>query len=122
MIDHVVLNVRDFEACKRFYTDALRPLGYSIVHDYPDRAAWGTGEGSADTWIAKRGTPSAPVHLAYQVADRATVDAFHEAALAAGGADNGAPGVRADYHESYYAAFVLDPDGNNVEAVCHAPE
>ena len=122
MLDHVTLNVRDIEQSKRFYEAALRPLGYALVHEMERAAAFGTGEGSADTWLAQRDEPSAPVHVAYLAPDRATVAAFHEAALAAGAADNGTPGLRDHYHEHYYAAYVLDPDGNNVEAVCHTPE
>ena len=121
MLDHVTLNVRDLETSRRFYEQALRPLGYSVALEYPGVVGLGTGEGMADLWLAQRGDASAPVHVALHSPDRATVDAFHAAATAAGGADNGAPGVRAHYHENYYGAFVLDPDGNNVEAVCHAP-
>ena len=122
MIDHVTLNVRDFEASRRFYAEALRPLGYSVQFEGEAYAALGTGEGVADVWISQRGEASAPVHVALQSPDRASVNAFYEAAIGAGGADNGAPGLRAHYHESYYAAYVHDPDGNNIEAVCHAPE
>ena len=122
MIDHVTLNVRDFETARRFYEEALRPLGYSVQFESGALAGLGTGEGVPDFWIAQRGEPSAPVHVALQSPDRATVDAFYEAAVRAGGRDNGPPGVRAHYHEHYYGAFVHDPDGNNIEAVCHAPE
>ena len=122
MLDHVTLNVRNFHSSRAFYEQALRPLAYSAVVEWDGGAGFGTGEGGADFWIAERGDPSAPVHVAFRSPDRATVDAFHEAALAAGGADNGAPGVRAEYHEHYYGAFVLDPDGNNIEAVCNVPE
>jgi catechol 2,3-dioxygenase-like lactoylglutathione lyase family enzyme len=78
-------------------------------------------QGKPDFWIAQRGTPQTDVHVAFVSPDRGTVDRFHAAALAAGGEDNGAPGLRPHYHEHYYAAFVHDPDGNNIEAVCHAP-
>ena len=122
MIDHVTLNVRDFETSRRFYAEALRPLGYSVQLESGGLAGLGTGEGVPDVWIAQRGEPSAPVHVALQSPDRATVDAFYEAAVRAGGRDNGPPGIRAHYHENYYGAFVHDPDGNNIEAVCHAPE
>ena len=122
MLDHVTLNVRDFDASRRFYEAALRPLGYSVQFEGDGRAALGTGEGASDVWIAARGEPSAPVHVALACPNRAAVDAFYAAALDAGGRDNGAPGLRAPYHESYYAAYALDPDGNNIEAVCHAPE
>jgi catechol 2,3-dioxygenase-like lactoylglutathione lyase family enzyme len=120
MIDHVTANVGDFERAKGFYKQSLAPLGYSVQADYPDAAGFGTGEGIPDFWIgssAERGG----AHFAFSAKDRAAVDAFHEAAIAAGGKDNGPPGVR-QYHENYYAAYVLDPDGNNLEAVSHRPE
>ena len=120
-LDHVTLNVRDLEASRRFYEQALRPLGYSVAMEFPDVVGLGTGEGMADLWLAQRGEPSAPVHVALHSPDRATVDAFHSAATGAGGTDNGAPGLRPHYHETYYASFVLDPDGNNSEVVCHTP-
>jgi catechol 2,3-dioxygenase-like lactoylglutathione lyase family enzyme len=121
MIDHIVLNVRDYEASKRFYVGALAPLGYEIILEVEQMAGLGT-EGKPELWIAQRGEPSAPVHVALASADRRTVGEFYTAALAAGGRDNGAPGLRPVYHEQYYGAFVLDPDGNYVEAVCHLPE
>jgi catechol 2,3-dioxygenase-like lactoylglutathione lyase family enzyme len=121
MIDHVILNVSDYEAAKRFYTGALEPLGVEVVMEFERFCGLGN-KGKPDLWIGERGEPSAPVHVAIASPDRATVDAFYEAALAAGGRDNGAPGLRPQYHEQYYGAFVLDPDGNNIEAVCHKPE
>ena len=122
MIDHVGFNVSDIAASKRFYEAALRPLGYSIALEWEEHVGFGTGEGSPDFWISRRGEPTATAHLALVAPDRATVDAFHEAAVAAGGTDNGPPGLRPHYHEHYYGAYVTDPDGNNVEAVCHRPE
>jgi catechol 2,3-dioxygenase-like lactoylglutathione lyase family enzyme len=119
MIDHVVLNVRDAAACKGFYNTALEPLGYRVFREWEEHI--GFGAPFPDFWISRRGEPSAPVHVCFRAPDRATVDAFYKAALAAGGRDNGAPGVRPHYHEHYYGAFVLDPEGNNVEAVCHDP-
>lgn len=121
MIDHVALNVRDYEATRPFYEQALKPLGYSIAKEWEGGIGFGLGGGS-ELAVRRHDEPSAPVHLAVTSSDRAGVDAFYEAALAAGGRDNGPPGIRADYHENYYAAFVLDPEGNNVEAVCHKPE
>jgi catechol 2,3-dioxygenase-like lactoylglutathione lyase family enzyme len=121
MIDHVTLNVRDLEACQAFYTAALRPLGYELMMEYLEGCGYGA-EGKPDFFLARRGEPSAPVHVALRGPDRSTVDAFHEAALAAGGKDNGPPGIRRVYHEYYYGAYVLDPEGNNIEAVTHAPE
>jgi catechol 2,3-dioxygenase-like lactoylglutathione lyase family enzyme len=119
MIDHVMLSVRNVEASREFYREALEPLGYALAMEGEGYAGFGPTHGSADLWLAERG-PNAPTHVALSSPDRATVDAFHQAALAAGGQDNGAPGIRADYHENYYGAYVLDPDGNNIEAVCHA--
>jgi len=114
--------VSDLEASRRFYTEALRPLGYAPIMEFDGKVAFGTGEGGGNHWIALRGEPTTTAHIAFRAPDRAAVDAFHGAAVAAGGRDNGAPGLRPHYHETYYGAFVLDPDGNNVEAVCHAPE
>jgi catechol 2,3-dioxygenase-like lactoylglutathione lyase family enzyme len=117
-IDHVTLTVRDHEASRRFYRAALAPWGSREVEYEEGAVAFGP-EGSEDLVIAAGEPASAPVHVAFAAPDRATVDAFHEAALAAGGRDNGPPGLRPHYHEGYYAAYVLDPDGNNVEAVFH---
>jgi catechol 2,3-dioxygenase-like lactoylglutathione lyase family enzyme len=121
VIDHITIDVRDLDSARNFYEQALRPLGYSAQAEFPEAVGLGTGEGIPDFWIAKRGEPG-PTHVALRSPDRATVDAFHEAALAAGGTDNGAPGVRAHYHENYYGAYVRDPEGNNIEAVCHSAE
>lgn len=120
MIDHVSLTVSDFEKSRAFYEAALAPLGWASVMEFDEAVGLGV-EGHPYFWISK-GESAAPVHVAFRSADRERVDAFHAAALEAGGTDNGAPGLRPHYHESYYGAFVLDPDGNNVEAVCHAPE
>jgi catechol 2,3-dioxygenase-like lactoylglutathione lyase family enzyme len=121
MLDHVVINVSDFDAAKSFYTRALEPLGAAVVMEFGRMCGIGDA-GKPELWIAERDEPSAPVHVAITSPDRASVDAFHRAALAAGGRDNGAPGLRTHYHEHYYGAFALDPDGNNIEAVCHLPE
>jgi catechol 2,3-dioxygenase-like lactoylglutathione lyase family enzyme len=115
-IDHVTLLVRDVEASRRFYRAALAPWDSREV-DLGDATAFGP-EGSEDLAIAE-GEPSAPVHVAFAAPDRATVEAFHRAGLTAGGRDNGGPGLRPEYHAGYYAAYLLDPDGNNVEAVVH---
>ncbi len=120
MIDHVTANVSDFEGAKRFYAQALGPLGYSLQMEFESAAGFGTGEGIPDFWIGSSSNRGA-THVAFTANDRAAVDAFFEAATGAGGKDNGAPGVRAHYHENYYAAYVHDADGNNIEAVCHAP-
>jgi catechol 2,3-dioxygenase-like lactoylglutathione lyase family enzyme len=119
MLDHVGLRVSDYQRSKRFYELALAPLGYRLVMEFGGAAA-GFGPDRPDFWI-QQGAPTMGVHVAVVAADRATVDAFHKAGLAAGGSDNGAPGLRTEYHPTYYGAFVLDPDGNNVEAVCHRP-
>jgi catechol 2,3-dioxygenase-like lactoylglutathione lyase family enzyme len=118
MFDHVVVNVSDLEASKRFYSAALAPLGMIVGGEHAGLVAIGTPE-NAFFWIARRDPVVAGSHVAFTASDRATVDAFYAAALAAGGTDNGAPGVREIYHPNYYGAFVLDPDGINLEAVCH---
>lgn len=120
MIDHVGVPVSDYARSKRFYEQALAPLGYVTVMEFGDAAGLGAG-GKPDLWIAK-GAPGASLHIAIVSDSRAGVDAFYKAALAAGGKDNGAPGLRPQYHPTYYGAFVFDPDGNNLEAVCHKPE
>lgn len=120
MIDHVTAKVSDFDQAKNFYSKALAPLGYSLKMEFGDAGGFGTGEGVQDFWIGvneERGT----THIAFSANNRAAVDAFYEAAMAAGGKDNGAPGLRPHYHENYYAAYVHDADGNNIEAVCHMP-
>jgi catechol 2,3-dioxygenase-like lactoylglutathione lyase family enzyme len=116
-LDHVVVMVRDLAASRAFYEAALAPFGARVV-DYGEIGIGIGPEGSEDLGL-REAEPRAPMHVAFLAQDTATVDAFHAAALAAGGVDNGAPGRRPQYHERYYAAFVLDPDGNNVEAVCH---
>jgi catechol 2,3-dioxygenase-like lactoylglutathione lyase family enzyme len=121
MIDHVTANVDDLDAAKAFYTEALAPLGYSPQMEFEGAAVgFGTGEGIPAFWITDREGRGA-THVAFSAKDRATVDAFHSAALNAGGNDNGAPGLRPHLHENYYGAFVHDAYGNNIEAVCHLP-
>ncbi|MEZ4451584.1 MAG: VOC family protein [Nannocystaceae bacterium] len=117
MLDHVSLPVRDYAASKAFYTQALAPLGYTLLMEFGQVGGFGAG-GKPDFWISPGG-PLARIHVAFAAESRALVDAFYAAAIAAGGRDNGGPGVRAQYHPAYYGAFVLDPDGHNVEAVCH---
>jgi catechol 2,3-dioxygenase-like lactoylglutathione lyase family enzyme len=119
-LDHVGLDVSDYEASKAFYEAALAPLGIRLMME-PVPNVGGLGTDFPFFWIAERNRgPDSGTHVAFRVEDRSTVDAFHAAALAAGGRDNGGPGLREIYHPTYYGAFVLDPDGNNVEAVCHA--
>jgi catechol 2,3-dioxygenase-like lactoylglutathione lyase family enzyme len=120
MIDHVTANVGDVERAKRFYSEALAPLGYSMQMEFEGGAGFGAGEGMADFWLGSSSERGA-THVAFGAADRAAVDAFYAAAMAAGGKDNGPPGLRPLYHESFYAAYVHDPDGNNIEAVSHRP-
>lgn len=122
MLDHLGISVADFEKSKLFFRRALAPLGYEVVMEFGAEAAGLGVGGRPDFWLAKSaGAVSGPAHICFGASSRAAVDAFHKAALAAGGKDNGAPGLRPQYHPTYYGAFVLDPDGNNVEAVCHAP-
>jgi catechol 2,3-dioxygenase-like lactoylglutathione lyase family enzyme len=128
MIDHIGLTVRDLERSKQFYTQALTAIGYALlmevsVEQTGSRAFAGFGvPPKPEFWIGS-GTPNVPpVHVAFRVSSRASVEAFYKAALAAGGRDNGAPGLRPHYHPNYFGAFVLDPDGHNIEAVCHEPE
>lgn len=120
MIDHIGLVVRDYPHSRNFYRRALEPLGYLLVEDQETVGAFGP-PGMPLFWLYQGESAHTAVHVALSAADRGAVDAFHAAALAAGGDDNGAPGPRPEYHAHYYAAFVLDPDGNNLEAVCHRP-
>jgi catechol 2,3-dioxygenase-like lactoylglutathione lyase family enzyme len=127
MIDHIGISVSDYDAAKAFYDKALAPLGASLVMTVPPefvggRQVGGYGRGKPDFWITGGEQQTPPIHVAFTAESRADVDAFYEAALAAGGTDNGAPGLRPHYHEHYYGAFVRDPDGHNIEAVCHKPE
>ncbi|CAN5879087.1 VOC family protein [soil metagenome] len=121
MIDQVRVKTSDQAVSRRFYEQALAPLGYEVLREYHDGQVVGMGiGGKPDFWFSP-GTSSGPIHLAFSASDRDSVDAFHAAALAAGGEDNGAPGLRIEYHAGYYGAFVYDPDGTNVEAVFHDP-
>jgi catechol 2,3-dioxygenase-like lactoylglutathione lyase family enzyme len=119
MIDHVSIRVSDFARSRAFYVAALAPLGYGVIMEFEGGVGLGS-QGHPYFWMGA-GEPGGPVHIAFRTT-RASVDDFHAAALQAGGTDNGGPGLRPQYHTGYYAAFVLDPDGNNIEAVCHEPE
>lgn len=126
MIDHTGVVVSNFQASKQFYAKALAPIGYALLMEVSsaqtgrnDAAGFGVPP-KPDFWIGS-GSPKNSLHVAFRVSSRALVDAFHKAALSAGGRDNGAPGLRPHYHPNYYGAFVLDPDGHNIEAVCHDP-
>ena len=118
MLDHVAIPVRDLEASRKFYEPLFAALGAKVVMEWPGLALFGTDDGMV---ALRQRDEVMPMHVAFR-ADRSGVDSFYETALAAGAKDNGPPGVRADIHESYYAAFVIDPDGHNIEAVCHRPE
>jgi catechol 2,3-dioxygenase-like lactoylglutathione lyase family enzyme len=120
MIDHVILGVHHLDESRYFYERALAPLGIKVLVDESEIVGFGEPDGRPYFWLAVRET-SHRVHVAFTAADRATVDAFHAAALHAGGVDNGQPGPRPHYHDDYYAAFAFDADGNNIEAVCHQP-
>jgi catechol 2,3-dioxygenase-like lactoylglutathione lyase family enzyme len=120
VIDHVSIAVSNLAASRAFYERSLAPLGIGVVMEVPGAAGFGR-DGKPSFWIGAGG-PSGPIHIAFVAPDRAAVDAFHREALAAGGRDNGGPGVRERYHPAYYGAFVHDPDGNNAEAVTHRPE
>ena len=119
MLDHVAIPVRNLEASRKFYEPLFQDLGAKMMMEWPGGALFGTDDGMV---ALRQSEQVMPLHIAFRAADRSAVDAFHETALAGGGSDNGAPGVRSDYHENYYAAFVTDPDGHNSEAVCHQPE
>jgi catechol 2,3-dioxygenase-like lactoylglutathione lyase family enzyme len=128
MIDHIGFAVSDMERSKTFYVDALKPLGIEVLMEVTaeqtgaDAHAGFGKDDKAFFWIGTGQKPKGGTHIAFIAGARAEVDTFYRAALAAGGRDNGAPGPRPHYHEHYYGAFVLDPDGNNIEAVCHRPE
>ncbi len=118
MLDHVAIPVRDLEASRRFYEPLFEGLGAKVVMEWPGGALFGTDDGRVALRQSEQVTP---MHVAFK-ADRAGVASFYDEALAAGASDNGPPGIRAEYHPNYYSAFVIDPDGHNIEAVCHQPE
>ncbi len=120
MLDHVGMAVANFAASRTFYMAALGAIGLELVGEGDDWAMMGRG-GRPELWFGHGGATGGPVHIAFAVTERWLVEQFHAAGLAGGGRDNGAPGPRPHYHPDYYAAFLLDPDGNNIEAVCHKP-
>lgn len=125
MIDHITVYVSDFETSKNFYTQALKPLGYELIMDFNMQGTFlaGFGEGGKpDFWLSTRKPTSVPGHVAFRAKNRAEVNQFYQAALAAGAKDNGKPGIREMYHPDFYGAFVIGPDGHNIEAVTHLPE
>ncbi len=121
MIDHIGIRVANIEVSKAFYKQALAPLGYELLMEH-DISGAGFGRDRKPAFWIQLGESSGPIHIAFASANREGVDKFYAAALKAGGGDNGGPGLRAEYHPTYYGAFVIDPDGNNVEAVCHRRE
>ena len=121
ILDHIMLSVSDVETSKAFYSQALGPLAITQAKETQGWFAYGK-EGRPVFWIGEGKTPQQPMHIAFVADNRKQVDAFYQAALAAGGKDNGPPGLREHYHPNYYSAFVLDPDGHNIEAVCHVGE
>jgi catechol 2,3-dioxygenase-like lactoylglutathione lyase family enzyme len=126
MLDHITFGVADFARCAAFYDKALAPLGIGRVfevsaEDTGTKPFIGYGDERPFFWIGPGDASTGQLHFAFVAKTRAEVDAFYAAGLAAGGSDNGAPGVRSHYHPDYYGAFVLDPEGRNIEAVCHAP-
>ena len=120
MYNHVSLKVKDAKKSRTFYERALKPLGYKVIDESQGGAGFGA-EDETTLWISEGGAHAPSVHVAFTVAERKQVDAFHAAATGAGGRDNGKPGIRDNYGPNYYAAFVHDPDGNNIEAVCLKP-
>ncbi len=120
MLDHISIGVTDLGVSRNFFLLALAPLGIAVVKEAPGSVGLGL-RGFPSFWLAATELPVAPLHLAFKADSRAQVDAFHQAALDAGAQDNGAPGLRTRYHANYYGAFVLGPDGHNIEVVCHAP-
>lgn len=121
MIDHLTLKVRDLAKAKAFYAAALAPLGYEVLMEFEGVLGMGADK-TPDLWLAQDPENTRPTHLAFSALSRKAVEAFHAAALSAGAKDNGKPGIRKEYHPTYYAAFVLDENGHNVEAVTHRPE
>lgn len=121
ILDHIGLSVSNCSSSKSFFSAALAPLGITLVQEVEGWAGMGRS-GIPQFWFGKADQANSPMHIAFAAENRAQVRAFHEAALRAGGKDNGAPGVRTIYHPHYYGAFVIGPDGHNIEAVCHRPE
>lgn len=121
MIDHLSLAVSDYEQSKLFYQSVLAPLGYTLLMEHPISGGGFGSDFKPSFWI-KQGDAAAAIHVAFSSKDRPTVDEFYRTAISLGAKSNGPPGPRTEYHPTYYGAFVLDPDGNNIEAVCHLPE
>ena len=121
VFDHIGIGVSNLEASRAFFLQALAPLGVGVVMDVSDAVGLGRGQ-KPSFWLGATDHRPVPIHIAFSAETRTQVDAFYRSAIAAGGKDNGPPGLRPHYHPNYYAAFVIGPDGHNVEAVCHRPE
>jgi catechol 2,3-dioxygenase-like lactoylglutathione lyase family enzyme len=121
MLDHIGFSVPDLPASRAFYAAALAPLGIGVLMEFGEHVGMGR-DGRPQFWIGSGGKPAGRLHLAFVARNREEVQAFHAAAIEAGATDNGEPGLRPEYHPHYYGAFVIDPNGHNIEAVCHSPE
>jgi catechol 2,3-dioxygenase-like lactoylglutathione lyase family enzyme len=121
MFDHIGIGVSDLDTTKAFFLKALAPMGVQVIMEFPDAVGMGRGR-KPSLWLGASTQKPVPLHLAFVADDRRQVDEFYRHALAAGGKDNGPPGLRPHYHPDYYGAFVIGPDGHNIEAVCHEPE
>lgn len=119
MLDHIMLRVKNYAESKRFYDEVLGTLGYRMLMEFP--AGGGYGDTKPYFWIGQSDDPHPRIHIAFMAKDHAEVNAFHAKALELGAKDDGAPGLRPRYHPDYYGAFVIDPNGHNIEAVCHTP-
>ena len=121
MFDHIGIGVSDLKGSKAFFLQALSPLGVGVIMEFPHAAGLGRAQ-KPSFWLGATEGQPLPLHIAFAADNRSQVDEFYRQALAAGGKDNGAPGIRPHYHANYYAAFVIGPDGHNIEVVCHRPE
>ena len=121
IIDHIGIKVSNYKESRNFYKKALEPLGDELIMEIMGYAGFGKGK-KAEFWMSEDDKPISPIHVAFLAESREQVDQFYKAAIEAGAKDNGAPGIRTIYHPDYYGAFVIGPDGHNIEAVCHKPE
>jgi len=121
IIDHIELTISDYEKSKEFYSMALAPLNIKLIEEVEGWAGFGRNE-KPDFWFGTDENIQSPMHIAFSAGSREEVNKFYEAAISAGAKDNGKPGIREIYHSNYYGAFVIDPDGHNIEAVCHKEE
>jgi len=121
VIDHIGIKVSNYKESKNFYKKVLDPLGYKLIMEMMGYAGFGVGK-KAEFWMSEGNTAISPIHIAFNAENREQVDQFYKSAIDAGAKDNGAPGIRTIYHPDYYGAFVIGPDGHNIEAVCHKPE